>query len=103
MLRVGWDTWWRKETDRGLLSKPGEHNIRKSCLYFKKLADLAPSVLEQLVAGSVAEISRRDRHTTEIEQQPTATTPDAFGDSRTLSETLEYSSLGSSCSEVQSS
>jgi hypothetical protein len=38
-----------------LLSKLGKHNIGKSCLYFKKLADLDPSVLEQLVAGSVAE------------------------------------------------
>ena len=42
-----------------LLSKLGKHNIGKSCLYFKKLADLDPSVLEQLVAGSVAEIRRR--------------------------------------------
>jgi hypothetical protein len=42
-----------------LLSKLGKHNIGKSCLYFKKLADLDPSVLEQLVAGSVAEVRRR--------------------------------------------
>jgi hypothetical protein len=42
-----------------LLSKLGKHNIGKSCLYFKKLADLDPSVLEQLVAGSVAEVGRR--------------------------------------------
>ena len=42
-----------------LLSKLGKHNIGKSCLYFKKLADLDPSVLEQLVAGSVADIRRR--------------------------------------------
>jgi Domain of unknown function (DU1801) len=42
-----------------LLSKLGNHNIGKSCLYFKKLADLDPSVLEQLVAGSVAEVRRR--------------------------------------------
>jgi hypothetical protein len=34
-----------------LLSKLGKHNVGKSCLYFKKLADLDPSVLEQLVAG----------------------------------------------------
>ena len=32
---------------------------RTACLYFKKLADLDPSVLEQLVAGSVAEVRRR--------------------------------------------
>ena len=42
-----------------LLSKLGKHNIGKFCLYFKKLADLDASVLEQLVAGSVAEIRRR--------------------------------------------
>jgi hypothetical protein len=42
-----------------LLSKLGKHSIGKSCLYFKKLADLDPSVLEQLVAGSVADIRRR--------------------------------------------
>ena len=42
-----------------LLSKLGKHNMGKSCLYFKKLADLDASVLEQLVAGSVAEVRRR--------------------------------------------
>jgi hypothetical protein len=42
-----------------LLSKLGKHNIGKSCLYFKKLADLDPSVLEQLVASSVADVKRR--------------------------------------------
>ena len=42
-----------------LLSKLGKHNIGKSCLYFKKLADLDPAVLEQLVAGSIAEVRRR--------------------------------------------
>ena len=47
------------DTQKLLLSKLGKNNIGKSCLYFKKLADLDPSVLEQLVAGSVAEIKRR--------------------------------------------
>lgn len=42
-----------------LLSKLGKHSIGKSCLYFKTLADLDASVLEQLVAGSVAEVRRR--------------------------------------------
>jgi hypothetical protein len=32
----------------------------KVCLYFKRLADLDKSVLEQLVANSVAEV--RERH-----------------------------------------
>jgi hypothetical protein len=31
----------------------------KSCLYFRQLADLDKSVLEQLVAGSIAEVRRR--------------------------------------------
>jgi hypothetical protein len=42
-----------------LLSKLGKHTIGKYCLYFKTLADLDASVLEQLVAGSVAEVRRR--------------------------------------------
>ena len=31
----------------------------KSCLYFKRLADLDVSVLEALIAASVAEVQRR--------------------------------------------
>jgi hypothetical protein len=31
----------------------------KSCLYFKRLSDLDPKVLEALIAGSVAEVKRR--------------------------------------------
>jgi hypothetical protein len=41
------------------LAKLGKHKMGKSCLYFKRLADLDGKVLEQLVAGSVAEIQRR--------------------------------------------
>jgi hypothetical protein len=41
------------------LSKLGKHRVGKSCLYFKQLADLDKAVLEQLVAGSVAEVMRR--------------------------------------------
>jgi hypothetical protein len=33
----------------------------KSCLYFKRLADLDKSVLEQLVANSIADVRRRYR------------------------------------------
>jgi hypothetical protein len=33
--------------------------MTKSCLYFKRLADIDKSVLEQLVAGSVADVRRR--------------------------------------------
>src|SRR5690349_2180782 len=42
-----------------LLSKLGKHEIGKSCLYFKQLADVDPSVLEQLVTVSIADIRRR--------------------------------------------
>lgn len=41
-----------------LLSKLGKHKLGKSCLYFKRLADLDRAVLEQLVANSVAEVRR---------------------------------------------
>src|SRR5215470_16312125 len=36
---------------KALLSKLGPHKIGKSCLYFKRLADLDRSVLEKLVAA----------------------------------------------------
>ena len=44
---------------RALLSKLGKHRMGKSCLYFKQLADLDKSVLEKLVAVSVAGVKRR--------------------------------------------
>jgi hypothetical protein len=42
-----------------LRAKLGKHKMGKACLYFRRLADLDPAVLEQLVAGSVAEVRRR--------------------------------------------
>ncbi len=42
-----------------LLPKLGKHKMGKACLYFKRLGDLDTTVLEKLVAGSVAEIRRR--------------------------------------------
>lgn len=42
-----------------LLSRLGKHKMGKSCLYFKRLADLDNAILEALVAGSVAEVRRR--------------------------------------------
>jgi len=42
-----------------LLNKLGRHKMGKSCLYFKRLADLDVKVLEALIAGSVAEVKRR--------------------------------------------
>ena len=47
------------EKQKALLSKIGRHKLGKSCLHFKRLADLDTSVLEQLVAGSVAQVMHR--------------------------------------------
>ena len=41
------------------LSRLGKHRMGKSCLYFKRLADLDVKVLEALIAASVAEVKRR--------------------------------------------
>lgn len=42
-----------------LLARLGRHKMGKSCLYFKRLADLDTQVLEQLIAGSIQNIRRR--------------------------------------------
>lgn len=47
------------EAQQALLAKLGPHTMGKSCLYVKRLADLDVGVLEQIVAGSVAEVRRR--------------------------------------------
>lgn len=47
------------EKQKSLLAKVGKHKMGKSCLYFKQLADLDTSVLERLVAGSIAGMKRR--------------------------------------------
>ena len=47
------------DTQRSLLSRLGRHRMGKVCLYFRRLDDLDRSVLEQLVANSVAEVRRR--------------------------------------------
>jgi hypothetical protein len=47
------------ETQKTLLAQLGKHKMGKSCLYFKQLADLDKSVLQQLVAGSIAEVRQR--------------------------------------------
>jgi hypothetical protein len=44
---------------KGLLAKLGKHRMGKSCLYFKSLADLDVSVLEQLVAASIAGVRQK--------------------------------------------
>lgn len=46
------------EEQKSLLSKLGKHRMTKCCLYFRQLADLDKSVLERIVAGSVAEVRR---------------------------------------------
>jgi hypothetical protein len=48
-----------QDEQKSLLSKLGPHKMSKSCLYFKRLADLDKSVLEKLVVGSMAEVKRR--------------------------------------------
>ena len=41
------------------LARLGRHKMGKSCLYFRRLADLDVEVLEALIAASVAEVTRR--------------------------------------------
>ncbi|MBX3132045.1 MAG: DUF1801 domain-containing protein [Gemmatimonadaceae bacterium] len=45
--------------NRALLPKLGKYRIGKSCLYFKQLTDVNLTVLERIVAESVAELKRR--------------------------------------------
>ena len=48
-----------EDSNKPLLPKLGKHKMGKSCLYFKQLADLDVSILEQLVADSIAGVKRR--------------------------------------------
>lgn len=48
-----------EDRDQSLLPSLGKHKMGKSCLYFKQLADLDVSILEQLVADSIASAKRR--------------------------------------------
>lgn len=41
------------------LSKLGKYKMGKACLYIRRLAEVDQKVLEQLVAGSMAELKRR--------------------------------------------
>jgi hypothetical protein len=47
------------EAQQALRSRLGKHRMGKSCLYFKRLADLDKTVLEQLVADSTVGVKRR--------------------------------------------
>jgi len=51
--------YWEDPKQKALLAKLGKHKMGKSCLYFRQLADLDKSVLEHLVASSIAEVKRR--------------------------------------------
>ena len=44
-----------------LLARLGKHRMGRACLYFRRLADLQPAVLEQLVQGSLAQLRLRYR------------------------------------------
>jgi hypothetical protein len=46
-----------------LRARLGKHTMGKSCLYFKRLSDLDPKVLEALIAGSVTDVKRRYSNT----------------------------------------
>ena len=48
-----------EEEQKSLLASLGPHKMGKSCLYFKRLADLDRAVLRKLVASSVAGVRRR--------------------------------------------
>ena len=48
-----------------LLRRLGKHKMTKSCLHFKRLADLDAKVIEALIAGSVADVKRRYPNTGE--------------------------------------
>lgn len=45
--------------DHGLLPRLGKHRMGKSCLYFRRLADLDLAVLEQIQRDSLADLARR--------------------------------------------
>lgn len=45
-----------------LRARLGKHRMSKSCLYFKRLADLDLGVLEQLVVSSLEDLARRYDH-----------------------------------------
>jgi hypothetical protein len=48
-----------EKKQKALLSRLGKHSMGKSCLHFRRLADLDQTVLERLVVNSIAETKRR--------------------------------------------
>jgi hypothetical protein len=47
-----------EKLQKQLLSRLGKHSMGKSCLYFRRLADLDMKVLEQLVVNSIRQAER---------------------------------------------
>lgn len=43
---------------KSLLKKVGKHSMGRSCLYFRRFADLDKKVLEKVMLGSIAEMRR---------------------------------------------
>jgi hypothetical protein len=50
---------FESDATRELLARLGKHKLGKGCLYLKRLSDVDPEALEELVRWSVAEIRRR--------------------------------------------
>jgi hypothetical protein len=48
-----------EKEQKKLLARLGKHSMGKSCLHFRRLADLDQEVLEQLVVNSIADTKRR--------------------------------------------
>lgn len=42
-----------------LLSKLGKHRMSKSCLYFRRLADIDSDILEQLIVDSIKQVQHQ--------------------------------------------
>lgn len=47
------------DSRKDLLEKLGKHKTGVGCLYIKKLSDVDPKVLEQIIKGSIAAIKNR--------------------------------------------
>lgn len=50
--------FWEDPKQKALRDKLGKHKMGKSCLYFRQLADLDKSILEELITSSIAEVRR---------------------------------------------
>jgi hypothetical protein len=48
-----------EDEQKSLLARLGPHKMGKTCLYFKRLADLDRSVLQKLIVASIDQVKRR--------------------------------------------